>query len=142
MKNSIGLDMVIIDYLQLMSSIPADNSEREMAHISHSLKALAKELDIPVLALSEVKRSVEQRQDKRPLLSDLRDSGTLEEDADLIIFLYRDEVYTCEKCIKPGLMEIIVAKHRNGPLADFDMAFIKDYMQLREMGDGWHNGNR
>lgn len=135
-KREHGLDLVFVDYLQLMSSSRGDNREQQISDISRSLKALAKELNIPVIALSQLNRGVEQRQDKRPLISDLRESGAIEQDADLIIFLYRDEVYSKDKCLKPGVAEVILAKHRHGATADIDLAFIKEYMQFRDIAKG------
>lgn len=135
-KRESGLDLVFVDYLQLMSSSKGDNREQQISDISRSLKALAKELDIPVVALSQLNRGVEQRQDKRPMISDLRESGAIEQDADLIIFLYRDEVYTKDKCLNPGVAEVILAKHRHGATDDIDLAFIKEYMQFRDIAKG------
>jgi len=135
-KREHGLDLVFVDYLQLMSSTKGDNREQQISDISRSLKALAKELNIPIVALSQLNRGVEQRQDKRPLISDLRESGAIEQDADMIIFLYRDEVYSKDKCLEPGVAEVIIAKHRHGATADIKLAFVKDYMQFRDMARG------
>ena len=119
MKREHGVDMIIIDYLQLMGSTRAgsfdQNRVNEISDITRSLKALAKELDIPILALSQLNRRVEERQDKRPFLSDLRESGSIEQDADLVIFLYRDEVYSPDKAENKNIAEVRVEKHRNGP---------------------------
>ena len=136
-KREHGLDLVFVDYLQLMSSSKGDNREQQISDISRSLKALAKELNIPVVALSQLNRGVEQRQDKRPMISDLRESGAIEQDADLIIFLYRDEVYTKDKCVEPGVAEVILAKHRHGATDDIKLAFIKEYMQFRDIAKGY-----
>jgi len=135
-KREHGLDLVFVDYLQLMSSSKGDNREQQISDISRSLKALAKELDIPIVALSQLNRGVEQRQDKRPLISDLRESGAIEQDADIIIFLYRDEVYTKDQCQTPGVAEVILAKHRHGATGDIKLAFIKEYMQFRDIARG------
>jgi replicative DNA helicase len=128
-----GLDMIIIDYLQLMS-IPQKqsaqaNRQQEISEISRSLKQLARELKVPVIALSQLSRSVEQRQDKRPMLSDLRESGAIEQDADMVAFLYRDDYYDAES-EKKNMVEIIVAKHRNGPVGSVDLYFMKDIQKM------------
>ena len=134
MKRSSGIDVIVVDYLQLMS-IPkySENRVNEIGEVTRSLKALAKELDIPVIALSQLNRGVEARQDKRPFLSDLRESGSIEQDADLIIFLYRDEVYN-ENTDKRNIAEIRVEKHRNGPIGVVQLTWVphctrfEDYM--------------
>lgn len=128
-----GLDMIIIDYLQLMS-VPTrpgqvSNRQQEISEISRSLKALARELRVPVIALSQLSRSVEQRQDKRPMLSDLRESGAIEQDADMVAFLYRDDYYDPES-EKKNMVEIIIAKHRNGPVGSVDLYFMKDIQKM------------
>src|SRR3954467_4008547 len=109
-----NLGLLVIDYLQLMSSASAENRVQEVSQISRSLKILARDLEVPIIALSQLSRAVEQRTDKRPILSDLRESGSIEQDADLVAFIYRDEYYNDESD-QQGLAEVIVAKHRNGP---------------------------
>ncbi|MGC8719309.1 MAG: replicative DNA helicase [Thermodesulforhabdaceae bacterium] len=128
-----GLGLVIIDYLQLMR-IPdrVERREQEISEISRSLKALAKELNIPVIALSQLNRKVEERHDKRPQLSDLRESGAIEQDADVIIFLYRDEVYNKDTSEK-GIVEVLVRKQRNGPTGDLKLSFMGSYTRFENL---------
>lgn len=118
-----GLDMVIIDYLQLMSGRRSENRVQEISDISRGLKGLARELNVPVLALSQLSRAVESRSDHRPMLSDLRESGSIEQDADIVMFIYRDEKYD-ENTDKKGIAELIVAKHRNGPVGTINLRFF------------------
>lgn len=128
-----GIDLLIIDYLQLMAcdSRP-ENRQQEVSFISRSVKGLAKELKIPILALSQLSRGVESRQDKRPMLSDLRESGSLEQDADIVMFMYRDDEYNKESQF-PNIAEIIVAKHRNGPTGVFSAYFKKHVNQFADL---------
>ncbi len=126
-----GLQLIVVDYLQLMRV--GDNSENrvaEISEISRSLKALAKELHVPVVALSQLNRSLEQRADKRPMMSDLRESGAIEQDADLIIFIYRDEVYNPNTSDAKNIAEIILAKHRNGPIGKIKLNFCGPYVRF------------
>ncbi len=133
-----GLGLIVIDYLQLMhGGRRTENRQQEIAEISRSLKSLAKELNVPVVALAQLSRSVEQRQDKRPQLSDLRESGSLEQDADVVMFIYRDEYYNPDT-EKTSIADIIVAKQRNGPTGTVELGFIKEFtrfVNLARRGD-------
>ena len=125
-----GLGLIVVDYLQLMS-VPGSNENRatEISEISRSLKALARELSVPIIALSQLNRSVEQRTDKRPVMSDLRESGAIEQDADLIIFIHREEVYN-QDTPRKGIADIVIAKQRNGPIGDFPLTFVGRYTKF------------
>ncbi len=130
-----GLGLVVVDYLQLMSGHSKSRSENrqvEVAEISRGLKVLARELDIPVVALSQLSRNLEMRQDKRPVLADLRESGSIEQDADVVLFIYRDEIYSPDSQDR-GTAEIIVAKHRNGPTGVSRLAFVDHYTRFANM---------
>jgi len=124
------IDLVLVDYIQLMSSQSrTDNRVQEVSYISRNLKTLARELNVPVLAAAQLSRAVEQRSDKKPILSDLRESGSLEQDADIVMFIHKKDVIP-NKNEKTELIELIVAKHRNGPTRDIDLVFIKDLAQF------------
>lgn len=137
LKAEYGIEMVIIDYLQLMHPPKAESREREISIISRSLKQLAKELDIPVVALAQLNRSVESRSDKRPMLSDLRESGSIEQDADVVCFVNRPEQYGImaydDKSPTEGTAELIIGKQRNGPTGTARLAYIKDYARFENL---------
>ncbi len=133
LKAEHSLGLVIIDYLQLMhGSRKIESRQLEISEISRGLKGLAKELNVPIIALSQLSRAVESRTDKRPLLSDLRESGSIEQDADVVAFIYRDEVYDNETA-KAGIAEILIRKQRNGPIGDVELAFLKEYTRFENL---------
>ena len=143
LQREYGIGMVIIDYLQLMSGhARAQSREQEISHISRGLKAMAKELDVPVLALSQLSRAVESRTDRRPQLSDLRESGSLEQDADVVMFIYRPEMYDLKSPdgeSLEGLAQIIIGKQRNGPVGSVDLMWNKESATYEAMAPGWRS---
>jgi replicative DNA helicase len=131
-----NLSLIIVDYLQLMTSgSTVENRVQEVSQISRSLKVLARDLGVPVLALSQLSRAVEQRHDKRPILSDLRESGSLEQDSDLVFFIYRDEYYNDETEAQ-GIAEVHLAKHRNGPTGTEKLAWLNRYAKFADLAPG------
>jgi replicative DNA helicase len=133
-RDSVAL--IIVDYLQLMHGRAVSNDAnrvQEVSQISRSMKAIARELRVPIIACSQLSRAPEQRPDKRPILSDLRESGSIEQDADLVMFLYRDDYYNREKSEKPGVAEVIIAKHRNGPTGSIDLRFIRELTRFENI---------
>jgi replicative DNA helicase len=131
LKIESGLDLIIIDYLQLMSgSGKPDSRQQEISNISRGLKAMARELNCPVLALSQLSRAPEQRTDHRPIMSDLRESGAIEQDADVVMMLYRDEYYNKEESDKKGITEVIITKQRNGPVGTVELAWISQFTKF------------
>jgi replicative DNA helicase len=138
LKADRGLGMVIVDYLQLMKGrARVESRQQEISEISRSLKALAKELNIPVIAVSQLSRKTEERTGNKPQLSDLRESGAIEQDADLILFIYRDEVYNrSEDNPNRGKAEVIIGKQRNGPIGKIDLAFLDKFTTFKDLYKG------
>lgn len=135
LAHEVGLDLIVIDYLQLMTGRRAENRQQEISEISRNLKGLARELDVPILALSQLSRSVELRAEKKPQLSDLRESGSLEQDADIVMFLYREEYYNREES-NENVAELIIAKNRNGPTTIIPLQFQKETMRFGDLTKG------
>jgi len=131
-----NLGLIVVDYLQLMTSgKDMENRVQEVSQISRQLKVLARDLDVPILALSQLSRAVEQRHDKRPILSDLRESGSIEQDSDIVMFIYRDEYYNPEETDQQGLAEVHIAKHRNGPTDTIKLSFLKRYAKFADLAN-------
>ena len=137
LKSKVGdLSLVVVDYMQLMTGRNgAESRQVEVSEISRGLKILARELECPVVALSQLSRQLEQRQDKRPMLSDLRESGSIEQDADVVMFLYRDDVYDSDSP-DLGTAEVLVAKHRSGPTGMVRLAFLPHFTRFANMAKG------
>jgi replicative DNA helicase len=133
LKRKHGLELVVVDYLQLMQGSSKENRQQEIAEISRSLKNLARELDVPIIAVSQLNRNLESREDKRPRLGDLRESGSLEQDADIVLFIYRDEYYN-EMSEKRGVAEVMVAKHRAGGTGTVEMTFMPEFTKFSDLG--------
>lgn len=140
-KRRHGLGLIVVDYLGLMTGGQGDNRTQEIGSYSRGLKSLAKELDVPIIALAQLNRSLEQRADKRPVMSDLRDSGEIEQDADTILFLYRDEVYHADSPDR-GLCEVIIGKQRNGPLGRVALGFQGEFQRFTNLEAGVSFGHR
>ncbi|MGZ8222507.1 MAG: replicative DNA helicase, partial [Methylobacter sp.] len=135
------LGLIVLDYLQLMQSPSSgENRVQQISDISRGLKALAKELNVPVVALSQLNRNLEQRPNKRPMMSDLRESGAIEQDADLIVFVYRDEVYN-EDSPDKGIAEVIIGKQRNGPLGTVRLTFLGQFTRFENFAGTYHGGD-
>jgi replicative DNA helicase len=134
LKRRPGLGLVIVDYLQLMQGSGGENRQQEIALISRSLKNLARELEVPIIAVSQLNRALEQREDKRPRLGDLRESGAIEQDSDVVMFIYRDEYYTPERIESKGLAEVVIAKHRQGAVGKITMTFLPEFTLFADMG--------
>lgn len=133
LKAEKGLDLIVVDYLQLMNSEgKSDSRQQEISTLSRYLKLLAREMDCPVIVLSQLSRAPEQRADHRPILSDLRESGSIEQDADMVMFLYRDDYYNQENSEKPGVCEVNLAKHRSGPTEIFDLTWVARYTKFSD----------
>ena len=134
LKRKRGLSLVVVDYLQLMQASNRENRQQEISEITRNLKNLARELEVPIIAASQLNRSLEQREDKRPRLSDLRESGAIEQDADVVMFIYRHEYYHPEEVEKKGIAEVIIAKHRAGSIGPIEMTFQAEFTRFATLG--------
>ncbi|HEX6301687.1 MAG TPA: replicative DNA helicase [Acidimicrobiia bacterium] len=134
LKRKKGLSLIVVDYLQLMEAHGSENRQQEIAQISRNLKNLARELEVPIIAVSQLNRSLESREDKRPRLSDLRESGSIEQDSDVVMFVYRHEYYHPEDQDKKGIAEVIVAKHRAGSTGPVEMTFQPEFTRFANLG--------
>jgi replicative DNA helicase len=134
LKRKHGLSLIVVDYLQLMQGTARENRQQEISEITRNLKNLARELDVPIIAASQLNRSLETREDKRPRLSDLRESGAIEQDADIVMFIYRHEYYHPEDSEKRGIAEVNVAKHRSGPIGPVQMTFQPEFTRFANLG--------
>ncbi len=134
LKRRRGLSLVVVDYLQLMQASTRENRQQEISEITRNLKNLARELEVPIIAVSQLNRSLEAREDKRPRLSDLRESGSIEQDADVVMFIYRHEYYHPEEQEKRGIAEVIIAKHRAGSTGPIDMTFQPEFTRFANLG--------
>ena len=134
LKRKKGLSLVVVDYLQLMQATNRENRQQEISEITRNLKNLARELEVPIVAASQLNRSLEQREDKRPRLSDLRESGAIEQDADVVMFIYRHEYYHPEEVEKKGIAEVIIAKHRAGSTGPIEMTFQAEFTRFANLG--------
>jgi len=133
LRRAHGLGLIVVDYIQLMQGSLRENRQQEIAEISRSLKNLARELEVPILAVSQLNRNLESREDKRPRLGDLRESGSLEQDADIVMFIYRDEYYN-EGSDERGIAEVVVAKHRAGSVGTVKMTFMPEFTKFSDLG--------
>ncbi|MDH3462298.1 MAG: replicative DNA helicase, partial [Acidimicrobiia bacterium] len=134
LKRRRGLSLIVVDYIQLMEASGRENRQQEIAQISRNLKNLARELDVPIIAVSQLNRSLESREDKRPRLADLRESGSIEQDADVVMFIYRDEYYNPENHESRGIAEVIVAKHRAGSTGPVRLTFQPEFTRFANLG--------
>ena len=133
LQSEVDLGLIVLDYLQLMQGHNTENRVQEVSEISRALKGIARELNVPVLALSQLNRAVENRPDKKPLLAALRESGSIEQDADVVMFIYREDMYKGKESQKPNVAEIHIAKHRNGPTGHVELFFDSEKTSFRNL---------